>query len=71
MNVYLGATCGGVAANIVPATKVTTVIGTTRNVQFKLPAGMAPGPYKLSINGQASNGSFFASLNCSNVTVTP
>ena len=52
------------------AATITTVVGSTAQIKFNLPATLAQGTYFVSISGTDSGGTRFASNTCSIVSVT-
>jgi len=62
-----GTTSGETAAT---ALKVTPIIGTGRKVQFQIPSSLATGDYFVSLSGTTTDGTAFASSDCSEVSVT-
>ena len=49
--VHLAASCGGPALANTPALAVTTILGSTRRVQFQVPGTLATGVYYVSLDG--------------------
>jgi hypothetical protein len=66
----LNTTCGGPGATVAPVTSVRHLIGTSDRLQFEIPALMPTGTYLISVSGSATDGTSFASSNCSEVQVT-
>lgn len=66
VSIFLATSCFGPSPVMTTATKVTTVLGTTKKAQFKIPAGLA-GTYYVWLSGPTAGG--FASINCSKLVV--
>jgi len=67
VNVFLGPSCFGTVSATTVGTKLQTVIGNTKKVEFKIPAGLAPGVYQVWFSGSVGGG--FGSSNCAALTV--
>ncbi len=51
VSVHLAASCGGASLADTPALAVTTILGSTRRVQFQVPGSLATGTYYVSLDG--------------------
>ncbi len=49
--VHLAASCGGPSLANTPALAVTTIVGSTRRVQFQVPGSLSTGTYYVSLDG--------------------
>jgi hypothetical protein len=70
--VTIAATCGGTPITTAPGTAVTTVLGSSKRVQFNLPITLATGDYFLTVADSAAGDADFTTLSgsCSEVSVT-
>ncbi len=62
-------TCGGSGAIAASASSVTTILGSTRRVEFQVPGALTGGLYALSLSGRTLSGASFSSTDCSNLTI--
>jgi hypothetical protein len=69
ITISLAPTCFAAQAVTTTATKLTTVLGNVKKANFKIPAVLAPGVYKVWLSGPTLGG--FASYNCSSLKVLP
>ena len=70
ITVSLAASCGGPISAATRALSVKTVVGSSRTIQFQIPATLAQNTYFVSVSGADSAGAAFASSNCSQLVVT-
>lgn len=61
--------CGGSGAVAASASSITTILGSTRRVEFQVPGVLTEGTYALSLNGRTSSGAGFSSTDCSNLSI--
>lgn len=62
--------CGGTVVATGTPTTITVVIGSSYRVHIELPGALGNNNYFASLSGTTSNGTHYASSNCSEVTVT-
>jgi hypothetical protein len=62
--------CGGAVVGSGTPTSIIAVIGTEYRVHVELPGALGNNNYFASLSGTTSNGTHYASSNCSEVTVT-
>jgi len=70
INIHLAATCGGAPAANTTALSIVTILGTSRRVQFQIPAVLPTGTYFVSLDGATTTAVPFASSTCAQVAVT-
>ena len=61
INIHLAATCGGAPAANTTALSIVTILGTSRRVQFQIPAVLPTGTYFVSLDGATTTAVPFAS----------
>jgi hypothetical protein len=67
VTIFLAPACMAPQSTSVTATRMQTVLGTTKKATFKIPATLAPGLYQVWLSGPTAGG--FASYNCSKLEV--
>jgi hypothetical protein len=71
VNIHLAASCGAAILANTSALSVTTIIGSTRRVQFQIPGALATGTYYVSLDGATTAAVPFSSgSSCSAIQVT-
>src|SRR5579884_456486 len=68
--ISLAATCGGTPVATTTAISVRAIIGSSKRVDFQIPATLATGTYYVSLSDSAAGDAHFTNATCSAVNVT-